>query len=390
VRDALVALGRVASTGSALLLDRCLPSGSARPPYSLAQLDTAWLSRALRARYPGLEVRAVELLDVHSGTTTRARVRLDYSARGSGPAPPELLFVKIAPQAPAQRLFAVIFGLGRNEVALYERLGDALPVRVPVLYGSACSGEGRRFALLLEDLTPTDARFAKVGDRASLEDARLVVDSLARLHAAYWESPRLGADLAFLPRLESRRPNMAWERFFTDQMLARARRRFADELPSEFTRAVELCVRQRNRLEELWARGDRTLVHGDCHIGNLFFEAREVGFFDWQVASCAPGMRDVSYFLCNSLPAELRGAHERELITRYLEGLKAGGARVPGWNEAWQQHRLYALYSFLAATFTAGAGDGLQPREVALAGVRRGTRAVAELETLALLGKKRI
>ena len=105
MRDALVALGRVASTGSALLLDRCLPSGSARPPYSLAQLDTAWLSRALRARYPGLEVRAVELLDAHSGTTTRARIRLEYSVRGSGPAPPELLFVKIAPQACVRALY---------------------------------------------------------------------------------------------------------------------------------------------------------------------------------------------------------------------------------------------------------------------------------------------
>ncbi len=385
MRDALVALGRVASTGSALLLDRCLPGGSARPPYSLAQLDSEWLTRALRARYPGLEVGAVQLLDVHSGTTTRARIRLEYSARGSGPAPPELLFLKIAPRAPAQRLFAVIFGLGRNEVALYERVGDELPVRVPALYGSACSGAGRRFALLLEDLTPTGARFARVGDRASLEDAQAVVDSLARLHAAYWESPRLGADLTFLPRLESRRPRMAWERFFAEQMLLRARRRFAGELPSEFTRAIEPCLRQRNRLEELWARGDRTLVHGDCHIGNLFFEAGEVGFFDWQVASCAPGMRDVSYFLCNSLPAGLRGAHERELITRYLEGLKAGAARAPVWNEAWEQHRLYALYTFLAATFTAGAGDGLQPRQVALAGVRRASRALAELETLALL-----
>jgi hypothetical protein len=356
-----------------------------RPPYSLSQLDSAWLTRALRSRYPGLEVRAFELLDEHSGTTTRARIRLEYGGRGSGPAPPELLFVKIAPRAPAQRLFAVIFGLGRNEVALYERVGDELPVRVPALYGSACSGAGRRFALLLEDLAPAGARFAKVGDRAGLEDAQLVVDSLARLHAAYWESPRLAADLAFLPRFESRRRHMAWERFFTGQMLVRARRRFADELPSEFTRAIELCLRRRNRLEELWARGDRTLVHGDCHIGNLFFQAGEVGFFDWQVASCAPGMRDVSYFLCNSLPAELRGAHERELIARYLEGLAAGGAKAPAWNEAWEQHRLYALYTFLAATFTAGAGEGLQPREVALAGVRRGTRAVAELETLALL-----
>jgi Ser/Thr protein kinase RdoA (MazF antagonist) len=181
---------------------------------------------------------------------------------------------------------------------------------------------------------------------------------------------------------------MAWERFFTEQMLLRARRRFADELPSTFERAIEVCIRQRKPLEELWAGGDRTLVHGDCHIGNLFFEGKEVGFFDWQVASCAPGMRDVSYFLSNSLPSELRGAHERELITRYLEGLAAGGARAPGWNEAWRQHRLYALYTFLAAVFTAGAGERLQPRKVALAGVRRGTRAVAELETLALLEKE--
>ena len=49
----------------------------------------------------------------------------------------------------------------------------------------------------------------------------------------------------------------------------------------------------------------------------------------------------------------------------------------------------FVPYAGLLA-WAAGAGEGLQPREVALAGVRRGTRAVAELDSLALLEKKRV
>ena len=54
--------------------------------------------------------------------------------------------------------------------------------------------------------------------------------------------------------------------------------------------------------------------------------ASRPGFLDWACVAHAPGMRDVAYFLTNSLPVELRRQHERDLLERYRAGLAAAGA----------------------------------------------------------------
>ena len=257
-----------------------------------------------------------------------------------------------------------------------------LPVRAPEIHGLRTARADRRFVLVLEDLVAKDVRLATVGDRLALYDAERVMDALADLHAHYEESPRFRSDLAFIPRFESRQRALRWERAITALMITRCEQRYGAELGGGFARTAALCRDERDRLEELWRRGRRTLVHGDCHVGNLFFDGDTVGFLDWQVCAFAPGIRDVSYFLCNSLPAELRGHHEKALITRYLDGLARAGAEPCAFEEAFDQHRLFALYTFIAAAFTAAAGEGLQPEEIAMAGLRRAVRASEELDSV--------
>ena len=388
IADGAVSAGRLLHHGGALALARLLPRRTGALPSTLSQLSPAWLSRALAPLSQGVRVRGFELLERHSGTTSRARIALDYAERGGAPCVPDTLFVKVAPAAVAQRMFVAATGIGRNEVRFYLDVRPDLPVRAPQVFAAQCGAGGRRFALLLEDLTAAGARFTAVGDRATLEDARAVVVELAALHSAFWESPRFGRDLSWLPCYENRRRDMRWERFVTGRMLARAVRRFAPDFPPELSQLGELCIRHRDGLESLWARGARTLVHGDCHIGNLFFSERGVGFLDWQVCARAPGVRDVSYFLCNSFPSELRARHERDLIALYLERLGQRGVAAPGFEEAWTQHRLFAVYTWLAAAFTAAAGGGLQSREIGMAGLRRTTRAATELGSIALIERE--
>ena len=47
-------------------------------------------------------------------------------------------------------------------------------------------------------------------------------------------------------------------------------------------------------------------IHGDPHSGNLFLDGTTIGFLDWGMVSRSPGMRDVAYFCCNSLPTDVR------------------------------------------------------------------------------------
>ena len=88
-------------------------------------------------------------------------------------------------------------------------------------------------------------------------------------------------------------------------------------MPPAFRALGELYAARWREVAALWSEGTCTLIHGDDHIGNLFVDGERTGFFDWAVASRFPGMRDVAYFLGNSLPPEVRRAEEDALLARY-------------------------------------------------------------------------
>ena len=382
ILDALRSIGRLATSASAIALDT-RRARAAGLPMRASEVDPVWMSKLLAANHPGVRVSACELLDDHSGTTSRARFGLRYDDPGRGATPPDSVFLKITPSARLQRLFLTATGIGRNEVRFYRDARAGLPVRAPGVHGIGATPGDRQFVLVLEDLAAARARLATIGDRVSERDAQRILDAMATLHAHFWESARFRDDLAWVPCYESRTRDMPWERFITGQMVGLTRRRFEAKFGESLAGAADTVIRRRDLLERLWSEGPRTLVHGDAHFGNLYFIDDEPGFLDWQVCARAPGMRDVSYLLCNSLPAELREAHERDLIAGYLAALCARGVEAPSFETAWRQHRLFALYTFIAAAFTAAAGEGLQARPIAEAGLQRATQAVEALESIA-------
>jgi hypothetical protein len=320
---------------------------------------------------------------LESGTTSRARLRLGFE----GPLPradlPERMFVKLAPRDLGTRLFVGLLGLGRTEVAFYRTARPQLPVRAPEVYFAAAAGHGPRFLLLLEDLEARGCRFADVGSPCDVAQAQAVMRALARLHAGFWESPRLHRDLAWLgDRLEGAAFRTGL--FLSKAALRPALRRFGELVPAGLRGAARFVAAQRPALEAAWRRPPLTLIHGDAHLGNLFFDGPEVGFLDWQVAQLGQGMRDVSYFLANSLAVETRRAHAETLIRLYLAGLaEAGGPALP-FSVAWEQFRLHALYAWISALVTAAATT-LQRERIVRAALERSSAAVVELESLAAL-----
>ena len=95
----------------------------------------------------------------------------------------------------------------------------------------------------------------------------------------------------------------------------------------------------------LWQEEVGTLVHGDSHLGNLFVDEAaggRTGFLDWAVVCRAPGIRDVSYTLCNSVPTEVREAYERPLVERYGELLEQAGVTIDP-DAGQRQHRIHAV-----------------------------------------------
>lgn len=83
-----------------------------------------------------------------------------------------------------------------REVNFYLRLADDVPIRTPDVYCLELQGESR-LVLLMEDLG--DWSCPTLAQGASESQIELAVTQLARLTAAFWNSPRLEAESSWLP-----------------------------------------------------------------------------------------------------------------------------------------------------------------------------------------------
>lgn len=345
-------------------------------PVDVDDVTPRWLSEVL-----GRGVRGIHVLDRHSGTTGRARLAVEYDARGDRDREwPETLFVKLAPFDAAQREFVRATGLGVAEACFYRDLAAVVPVRVPVVHHVAVDGDGR-FVMVLEDLVASGCRFPRPRDPDIGTTAARIVDELARLHARFWNDPRLGGDLAWIT--EGRRVQFGGPSTY----VARALERFGDEMGPAFRRLAELYGRRPREIAAVLGAGTPTLVHGDAHLGNLFLDVaagNRPGFFDWAMVWRASGARDVAYVLGSSIPTEVRREGEREWLRSYVTALRAAGVTITE-DDAWEQYRVLVVYAWASATATAAMGSRWQSERVGQAGMRRATATVEDLDSITAL-----
>lgn len=342
-------------------------------PGRVEELTPQWFSRVL-----GADISAVEVLDAHSGTTGRARIHLMSSASDA----PSSVFVKLQPFDPEQRSYLRMIGMGVTEARLYATLGPELKVRIPHVWHSAYDEADGAFIMVLEDLDASGCRFPAADDDDVIDVARSLMAELPKLHAPFW-----GLELPWLDgrALGASRDARQSERMARlADILRSAVNQFADDQPPEFRRLAEVMIARFPDVGDLWNAGELTLVHGDDHVRNLFVDAGRVGFFDWAVICRAPALRDVAYFLGNSLPTELRRSEEADLVARYRDGLAAAGRAVDE-QVMHDQYRFFMAYSWMSATTTAAMGSKWHPAAIALSSLVRTTQAVIDLDVIGLL-----
>jgi aminoglycoside phosphotransferase (APT) family kinase protein len=343
-------------------------------PAGVDDLTPSWFSDVL-----GYPVTAVEVLDAHSGTTGRARIGLTGSSDL-----PDSVFVKLQPFTPEQRTFLRKVGLGVAEARLYEAVGDELPVRIPRVWHAECDSSDGSFVMVLEDLTAAGCRFPTPADTDMLDVATSLVDELALLHATY-----RGRELPWLVPADGmrRKPTDAESSARRTHFIQLGLDQFGDEMGPAFRALAELYIARSGDVISLFGEGEHTLIHGDDHSGNLFVDGGRTGLYDWAVASRSPGVRDVSYFLCNSLPVETRRAEQDSLLKRYRASLAANGWELDE-RTASEQYRLFSIYSWIAAVSTAAMGTQWQPVEVTRPALISTTTAIDDLDVVGLLNEK--
>ncbi len=338
-------------------------------PASADDLTPGWFSSVL-----GAEVEAVELERLGGLSSMVYRARLGY--RAAGAAGPASVVIKLALALRAQ---AVLPGFDR-EVRFYRELAPLMNVSIPHVSLAEAGPATGNYVLVLQDFPDHIAR--RDDAFATPEELRSLATGIARVHAAWWDSPEL-AGYDFLRTFPNfiERVDTQLERclpLFLDRFAARlsdAQRALVEALPAGFRQAVK-------PLEA----APVTLAHHDLSLRNVLLgNEPPVVFIDWQLTQQAPGVRDLSYMIGTCLPPERR-AEEREMIGQYLAALEAQGVGGYALDQLREDYRRSVICDFGRMVMTAG-WEGFSPGIEAAVAHQLACRAgsVEELDLLALL-----
>lgn len=334
-------------------------------PADVDGLTPEFLTHVVRAVHPGVTVTGFELVEhkrygeVMVSTSDRLKMRLDY-APGTPDDLPRQVAVKMK-----RSIDDVLGELYQNEVDFYVRVWPDLDIEAPQVVGGVCDKDTALYYLLLEDLSLRGATFPSAVRDNSLDDARAVLDQMARLHATFWESPRLDTDLAWYQR--HTRGSLAQR---MDQSLPVtisgdiAVNPFKRELVESLGADVATMHGYYRALQRHQATLPQTLLHGDGHIGNSYLlPDGSAGLLDFQLTAIGHWAHDVNYLIVTTLDVEERRREERHLIAYYLERLAAHGVSDgPNIDAAFLEYRRALLWSFYVGWLTtpvANYGEAL-------------------------------
>ena len=147
----------------------------------------------------------------------------------------------------------------------------------------------------------------------------------------------------------------------------------------------ELYLSDADAIHQLWGRGVPTVIHGDVHDANFFYDKDQPGFLDWAMVARGPAMRDVGYFLAGTLTPQDQRESGRDLMSYYRDQLLACGAVAPAAEELWQQYQWHSAYVWLGAAVTIAMGDAWQPVNYVKASLERLHLAMEQLGTVEAL-----
>jgi hypothetical protein len=343
-------------------------------PRRVDDITAAWMSEALHAH-----VADVVVDEVLGGTATKVRLKVEYEGTSAFP-PTMCLKAGLGEHAP----FMAQVGIYATEARFFRDERDHSEVRAPQTYWAEVD-DALFGAVLMEDLSRPSVRFCSARVPLSSDEVAAVLDNVALLHAGRWNSEWLaGAD---------------WLEDFTNPD-SKARAYFSllgPETVAEFigkpgrSAVIPEELRDPHRsLDLFWqwvaslGSGPQTLVHGDLHVGNVYFDDGQSALCDWQVLGRGSPAFDVAYLLGSALTPDERRHAERDLLEHYLQALAGCGVGdPPAFDDMWRLYRAHMAYGYFAWLTNP---EAFQESDIINEVLRRFACAVTDLETSTALG----
>ncbi|MFI5041225.1 MAG: phosphotransferase [Acidimicrobiales bacterium] len=325
----------------------------------------------------GVNVVAVDVVDDTAGSANRLRLHVTYADDGAGL--PSRLFLKrnLARFSFPTEMYA-------TEVRVYRDVLPGLALEQPAVYAIEARDDDVHFSILMEDVSlRPGARVGHVLDPTTPDEVDSVLDTLARVHAAYWGGERLTRELAWATSPVDNASMRFWAevgpRLTRRHLESGHRAALVDATrwpPDGWWPAFE-------RLLVADTTGPHTLLHGDVHASNVYYvTGAPGGLLDWQLALRGSWALDVTYLLTTALTPAQRGANERDLLRSYLDRLGALGVDGPSFDEAWLRYRQNVLYGVMMWLITP---DAVHSDEAQACFLTRCLTAAEELQTMPAL-----
>ena len=328
------------------------------------------------------KVHHLEVVSIDVGTTTRIRLKIEHD----GPATlPKRWFVKLPSLSLRARTITALPRLLPTEVKFYKELAPVIPVNKPRVL-AAYSRFGKGSTLVINDITESDAIPGNSGDALSAGQARLVIEHLAKCHAHFINKVERDPGFLWLAG-PVRRLEDSLGTALAVPLMKRGLHLAGDIIPSTLHKPAMDYARNRKAIMRFLSSGRQTLVHHDCHPGNLFWQNGEPGFLDWQMVRLGEAISDISYFLATSVTPEIRRHHEVSLLRRYHEVLTLQSSSDIDFAELFQRYCAHLSYPFEAMVVTLAVG-GLMKLDSNLEMIRRSAFAVLDHDTFASLSRR--
>jgi len=335
-----------------------------RLPTSSAEISPEWLTERLRAAGTIDSTTVVssierDLMGAGIGFMGEVgRIKVSY-AGGVGPA---TMICKIPTQDPTIRGMLAAAKVFEREARFYADVAPALDV-VPEALGIASDLEHDDHVLILEDLG-----HLRVGDQAAgvnLKDARATMIAAARLHARFWQNDDLES-IDWMPMANS--DGMKIGREVYKASLPGFLQVFAHAIDADMVSVMERYGDNVHQLLDRIAQMPNTVVHFDFRLDNLFFDDsnQNVWMIDFQTSSKGGGAYDIGYFMSQSVPIDVRRAHEDSLLHTYHDELVRLGVKGYSFDQFFQDYRVGVLYGWIIPVYAVGTLDSSSERAMAL------------------------
>jgi len=332
------------------------PSSSSIPERP-SDITASWLEATLGARDGSLTDFEVTRIGEGQGIVGII-VRATLQWKEGGASLPESVVVKLGTEDAAVRARPAYRVITGREVCFYNELAGDCGVRTPNVHSAQFDDYSGASAIVMEDLG--HATIYQTGT-APAEAIVAVGRHIARLHARWWNDPRLAA----MDWLNS--PDTV-----TNLYTANARAAVPSVLPWLEANAPDMAELALLRLE-VAERGvtpalslPPTLAHADLGLKNVAFVGEEPVLFDWALASRTAAPVDLVTLVSESYGASVPYGLAQAVLPVYFEALCAMGVSGVSYEQVQQDFGTALMFRLWSPLILLGLNQDVSRQKIAL------------------------